>query len=83
MKFIFCAAALLHPISEDNPQIKYKAAIIIEDENKTVSFSMPLDIDEKLSKPYEPFFTRVLNMEKMIELRDGLTKLINSSIMEN
>lgn len=82
MKFIFCAGSLLHTISYDNFKIKYKSVIIIEDENKTVSFSMPLDIDEKLSKPYYPFFTRVLNMEKMIELRDGLTKLINSFSME-
>lgn len=77
MKFIFCVGGFFYPTSVDDSSIKHNAALLIEDETQNHRFCLGLDRDEKLSKPYQPYFARVLSKEKMIQLRDELTNLIN------
>lgn len=77
MKFIFCAGGLFVPTCVDDPNIEHDSAIIIEDQNQTMRVRLGMDRDGKLSKPYQPYFARVLSKEKMIWLRDQLTNLID------
>lgn len=79
MKFIFCIGAHFVPTWVDDRNIEHDSAIIIEDEDQTVRLSLGLDRDKKLSKPYEPYYARVLSREKMIWFRDELTKLIEET----
>jgi hypothetical protein len=77
MKFIFCVGGHFVPTWVDDPSIEHDSAIMIEDEKQTLRISLGMDRDEKLSKPYQPYFARVLSKDKMIYLRDALTKLID------
>ncbi len=80
MKFIFCVGGLFYPCPVDDRSIEHEAALMIEDENQSYRFSLGLDRDAKLSRPYQPYYARVLSKEKMIQLRDELTKLINQGV---
>lgn len=77
MKFIFVIGGNFIPTVVDDPNIKHDSAIMIEDENQTIRVCLGMDRDDKLSKPYMPYFGRVLSREKLIALRDALTNLIN------
>lgn len=77
MKFIFCVGGHFCPTSVDDCKIEHDSALMIEDENQNYRFNLGLDRDDKLSKPYQPYYARVLSKEKMIQLRDELTNLIN------
>lgn len=76
MKFILCVGGHFVPTWVDDPNIEHDSAIMIEDEKRTIRVCLGLDRDEKLSKPYMPYYARVLSKEKMVWLRDQLTKLI-------
>jgi len=75
-KFIFCVGSSLYPVHVDDPNIEHEAYIIIENVEKNFRICLGLDRDDELSRPYQPYCTRVLSLEKMKELRDGLNKLI-------
>lgn len=79
MKFIFCIGNPFVPTWVDDQNIIHNAALIIEDENQNIRLSLGMDRDEKLSRPYQPYYARVLSKEKMIALRDGLTRLIEDT----
>lgn len=76
VKFVFCVGGHLSPTSVDDYSVEHNAALMIEDENQNYRFSLGLDRDEKLSRRYQPYYARVLSREKMIQLRDELTNLI-------
>jgi len=69
----------LIPTEVDDPKIKHDSALLIEDEKKNYRLVLGLNRDDKLSQPYCPYWSRVLSLEKLIYLRDELTKLIESS----
>jgi|GEM_PF-4322032 hypothetical protein len=79
MKFIFCIGSYFVPKYVDDWNKKYDSAIVIEDQNQEIRVCLGLDRDDKLSKPYMPYYARVLSKEKMIWLRDQLTKLIEET----
>lgn len=80
-KFIFCVGGNLMPVSVDDWRIKHDSALIIENSAQPYNFriSLGMDRDDELSRPYEPYYARVLSLEKMKQLRDSLTTLIEMS----
>lgn len=60
----------------DDWKVKHDAAIIITDEKQQYRICLGLDKDDQLSKDYMPFWHRTLDLDKIIYLRDHLTKLI-------
>jgi hypothetical protein len=79
VKFVFVIGAHMRPTHVDDPTIEHDAAVLIESEERNYRVILGLNRDEKLSKPYEPYFARVLDKEKLIYLRDELTRLIDAN----
>lgn len=79
-KIIVCTAGLMFPGVVDDYTKKHDSALMIQDENKKHNVIIGLNRDDKLSKPYEPYYTRVMSFDNLVYLRDELTKLINAYI---
>jgi hypothetical protein len=78
-KFRVVVGGFFVPIVVDDPKIKHDSSILIEDETQNYRLVLGLNRDEKLSQPYLPYWSRMLTRDKLIYLRDELTKLIDCS----
>lgn len=78
MKINIVIGSILRPWVVDDQNIEHEWALLLEDENQNHRVVLGLNRDDKLSKPYEPFFHRTLDLNRIIYLRDELTKLINN-----
>lgn len=79
MKFTFCLGGFFTHILVDDPEKKFEAALMIEDENNNYRIILGLDKDKELENRNAPFYTRVADIKKLIEFRDALTDLIRVS----
>lgn len=77
MKISFVVGGHVMPIVVDDPDTRHDSALMIEDENQKYRICLGLDRDPELSKRYMPYYSRILTLEKVIHLRDHLTKLID------
>ena len=76
MKISIVVGGNLVPQSVDDPTIEHDSVLLIQDEKMKYRVLLGLHRDAELSKPYMPYWSRALSLEKVIYLRDHLTKLI-------
>ena len=74
MQIGFVLYGSLVPCSIDDPHIKHDAAILLETDNVRIALGLINDKDE--SGKYTPYYSRVLTVEKAIQLRNALSAMI-------
>lgn len=75
MKINLVIGTLFTPRVVDDDNVKHEYALILESERQDYRVILGLD-----PNPDEPYWHRTLELNKIIYLRDELTKLINSTV---